>query len=62
MNHITKFVLIILLPSMMLCSCSSSESQSKEPESGKGFPFKLPTEKPDRPLSKAMERNTSVMG
>ncbi len=47
----------ILLTMALLAACTNTSDNKDTSENQGGFPFKLPTEKPDRPLSKAMERN-----
>ncbi len=58
-NMQLKRILVVLLVIPFLASCQETESKPKtEIEEVEGaFPFKLPKEKPDRPLSAAMQRN-----
>ena len=50
--------LLIVLFFLGLFSCTSTTEQNTEPTADQGgFPFKLPKEKPNRKMSKALERN-----
>ncbi len=47
---------LMLIFSLSACQRPSSEPVSVETKNQEAFPFNLPDEKPDRPLSAAMER------
>ncbi len=57
---INSLLSITLSAVIFLTACSSTKSQDANSQTNtttKGFPFILPKEKPNRPLSRAMERN-----
>ena len=47
----------LLFAALIIASCNSGNETKDLADQPEGFPFKLPAEKPDRPLSRAMERN-----
>ena len=51
----TMRIIFILVASLSLCACQ--QQQASEPTETEEFPFLVPAEKPNRPLSAAVKRN-----